>query len=155
MATRGNDLFLSLISGMKGFHLQIKTMSEIEILNKLRNKCQAAETNREGTRNSEVIVRTTPKGVERGLTRLSAIQIYGQKPVIGLVSNSARTAINEDPVLNQFAARLGQSLRETEDELMRTMLEGTAGFLNCVGGVNARNVGVLKSDLIDLELQAA
>ena len=46
------------------------------------------------------------------------------------------TAINEDPVLNQAAARLGQSLRETEDELMRTMLEATAAFINCVVGVN-------------------
>jgi len=47
------------------------------------------------------------------------------------------TQINEDPVLNQAAARLGQSLRETEDELMRTMLEATAAFVNCVNGTNA------------------
>lgn len=56
-----------------------------------------------------------------------------------LVSNSWRTAINEDPVLNQAAARLGQSLRETEDELMRTMLEATAAFVNCVAGTNGDN----------------
>lgn len=42
-------------------------------------------------------------------------------------------------VLNQAAARLGQSLRETEDELMRSMLESTASFVNCVGGVNGDN----------------
>lgn len=42
-------------------------------------------------------------------------------------------------VLNQAAARLGQSLRETEDELMRNMLETTAAFINCVGGVNGDN----------------
>jgi len=46
------------------------------------------------------------------------------------------TAINQDPVLNQAAARLGQSLRETEDELMRNLLVATAGFVNCTGGTN-------------------
>ena len=65
------------------------------------------------------------------------------------------TAINQDPVLNQSAARLGQSMRETEDELMRSLLESTGSFVNCVGGTNGRNVAVLKSDLIDLELLAA
>jgi len=49
------------------------------------------------------------------------------------------TAINEDPVLNQAAARLGQCLRETEDELMRSMLEATAAFVNCTAGVNGDN----------------
>ena len=62
------------------------------------------------------------------------------------------TAINEDPVLNQAAARLGQSLRETEDELMRAMLESTASFVNCTGGVNGRNVAVLKSLFMDSKL---
>jgi N4-gp56 family major capsid protein len=49
------------------------------------------------------------------------------------------TAVAEDPVLNQAAARLGQSLRETEDELMRGLLESTASFVNCVGGTNGDN----------------
>jgi N4-gp56 family major capsid protein len=39
-------------------------------------------------------------------------------------------------VLNEAAARLGVSLRQTEDELTRNMLAGTAAFINCVGGVN-------------------
>jgi N4-gp56 family major capsid protein len=43
---------------------------------------------------------------------------------------------NQDPVLNEAAARLGVSLRQTEDELTRNMLASTASFLNCVGGVN-------------------
>lgn len=64
------------------------------------------------------------------------------------------TAVNQDPVLNQEAARLGQSLRETEDELMRSLLEGSASAVNCSGGVNGKIVAVLKSDLIDLELAA-
>jgi N4-gp56 family major capsid protein len=42
---------------------------------------------------------------------------------------------NQDPVLNEAAARLGVSLRQTEDELTRNMLASTASFLNCVGGV--------------------
>lgn len=61
-------------------------------------------------------------------------------------------------VLNQAAARLGQSLRETEDQLIRDMLEATASLINCVGGTNGRQNGfiaVLKSSLIDLELLAA
>lgn len=49
------------------------------------------------------------------------------------------TLINEDPVLNETAARLGQSLRETEDELIRDMLAGTASVVNCVSGVNGDN----------------
>jgi len=41
--------------------------------------------------------------------------------------------------------------RETEDELCRDMLAGTASVINCTNGVNG-GVAVLKSDLIDLEL---
>ncbi len=50
--------------------------------------------------------------------------------------NEQVTLQNQDPVLNEAAARLGVSLRQTEDELTRNMLAGTAAFLNCVGGVN-------------------
>ncbi len=39
-------------------------------------------------------------------------------------------------VLNECAARLGVSLRQTEDQLTRDMLASTASFINCVGGVN-------------------
>ena len=39
-------------------------------------------------------------------------------------------------VLNECAARLGVSLRQTEDQLTRDMLAATAAFMNCVGGVN-------------------
>jgi N4-gp56 family major capsid protein len=42
-------------------------------------------------------------------------------------------------VLNEAAARLGVSLRQTEDELTRNMLAATAGFINAVGGVNGDN----------------
>lgn len=57
-------------------------------------------------------------------------------------------------VLNEAAQRLGVSLRQTEDQLMRDMLASTASFINCVGGTNGRNVAVVKSSLIDLELAA-
>lgn len=50
----------------------------------------ATETNREGTRKSEVIVRTVSKDSEGGLTRLPANRD------IGHISNSNRTLINED-----------------------------------------------------------
>lgn len=56
-------------------------------------------------------------------------------------------------VLNEAAARLGVSLRQTEDELTRNMLAATAGFINCVGGVNGRFIAVVKFPLIDLEIQ--
>jgi len=56
--------------------------------------------------------------------------------------------INQDPVLNEAAARLGQSLRETEDQLVRDMLEATASFINCVGGVNGDNpTEIVRSDV--------
>jgi len=43
---------------------------------------------------------------------------------------------NQDPVLNECAARLGVSLRQTEDTLTRDMLASTASFINATGGVN-------------------
>jgi len=42
-------------------------------------------------------------------------------------------------VLNECAARLGISLRQTEDQLTRDMLQATASFINCTGGVNGDN----------------
>jgi hypothetical protein len=62
------------------------------------------------------------------------------------------TITNEDPVLNSAAARLGQSLRETQDALQRDNLESSASIINCVGKRNSAHV---KSSLIDLELLAA
>lgn len=49
------------------------------------------------------------------------------------------TLQSQDPVLNEAAARLGVSLRQTEDVLTRDMLAGTAAFINSVGGVNGDN----------------
>lgn len=38
--------------------------------------------------------------------------------------------------MNECAARLGVSLRQTEDQLTRDMLASTASFINATGGVN-------------------
>ena len=58
------------------------------------------------------------------------------------------TLINQDPVLNEAAARLGQSMRETEDELVREMLAGTASVINCTGGGNGDNpTNMARSDI--------
>lgn len=46
------------------------------------------------------------------------------------------TITNEDPVLNSAAARLGQSLRETQDVLQRDSLESSASVVNSVNGNN-------------------
>lgn len=62
---------------------------------------------------------------------------------------------NQDPVLNEAARRLGVSLRQTEDQLTRDMLASTASFINCVGGINGRDIAVVKSFLIDLEAYGA
>jgi N4-gp56 family major capsid protein len=44
--------------------------------------------------------------------------------------------VNQDPVLNQTVSLLAQSMRETEDELIRNMLASTSSVINCTGGVN-------------------
>ena len=53
-------------------------------------------------------------------------------------------------VLNEAAARLGVSLRQTEDQLTRDMLAGTAAFINCTGGVNGDNPTELTRSDVDV-----
>ena len=64
-------------------------------------------------------------------------------PYIFYMVNKSNSIItnsqNEDPVLNEAAARLGVSLRQTEDQLTRDMLASTASYVNCVGGINGDN----------------
>lgn len=88
---------------------------------------------------------------------ISAINIDATMDFYGtfILINEQVTLQAQDPVLNEAAQRLGVSLRQTEDELMRDMLASTASFINCVGGTNGRDVAVIKSSLIDLELLAA
>lgn len=56
---------------------------------------------------------------------------------------------SESPVLNQATLRLGQSMKETEDQLMRDMLATTATSINCVYGQN----GETPSDLSLADVQ--
>ena len=62
--------------------------------------------------------------------------------------------INQDRALEETLDLLSQSLKETEDQLVREHMVNNAPFVNAVGGTNGRIVAVLKSSLIDLELLA-
>ena len=52
-------------------------------------------------------------------------------------------------MLNEAAQRLGVSLKQTEDQLMRDMLASTASVINCVGGGNGDNPTELSRSDID------
>lgn len=96
-------------------------------------------------------------GVTPPPQQLTAVNIDAELDFYGtyIILNEQVTLQNQDPVLNEAAQRLGVSLRQTEDELTRNMLASTASFINATGGTNGRNVAVVKSSLIDLELLAA
>lgn len=57
-------------------------------------------------------------------------------------------------VLNEAAQRLGISLRQTEDQLMRDMLASTSAFVNCTSGVNGDNPTEITRNDIDLIVRA-
>lgn len=80
-------------------------------------------------------------GIEPPSQVLTAVDIDARIDFYGtyVQLNEQVTLQSQDPVLNEAAARLGVSLRQTEDELTRNMLAATAGFINCVGGVNGDN----------------
>lgn len=77
-------------------------------------------------------------GVTPPPVQLTAINIDAQMDFYGqyILLNEQVTLQNQDPVLNEAAQRLGVSLRQTEDELMRNMLASTASFVNCTNGVD-------------------
>lgn len=77
-------------------------------------------------------------GVTPPPQNLTAIDIDAKISFYGtyVTLNEQVTLQNQDPVLNECAARLGVSLRQTEDQLTRDMLAATAGFINCTAGVN-------------------
>jgi N4-gp56 family major capsid protein len=81
---------------------------------------------------------------------LTAINIDAQMDFYGtyVLLNEQVTLQNQDPVLNEAAQRLGVSLRQTEDQLMRDMLASTASFINCTGGTNGDNpTEITRSDV--------
>ena len=77
-------------------------------------------------------------GITPPAQNLTAVDIDAKISFYGtyVTLNEQVTLQNQDPVLNEAAARLGVSLRQTEDQLTRDMLAATATFVNCVGGVN-------------------
>jgi N4-gp56 family major capsid protein len=77
-------------------------------------------------------------GVTPPAQQLTAVDIDAKISFYGtyVQINEQVTLQNQDPVLNEAAARLGVSLRQTEDQLTRDMLAATAAFINCTGGVN-------------------
>ncbi len=77
-------------------------------------------------------------GVTPPAQELTAVDIDAKISFYGthVKLNDQVTLQSQDPVLNEAAARLGVSLRQTEDELTRNMLASTASFINCTGGVN-------------------
>ena len=77
-------------------------------------------------------------GVTPPAQTLTAVNIDAKISFYGthVILNEQVTLQSQDPVLNEAAARLGVSLRQTEDELTRNMLASTASFINCTGGVN-------------------
>jgi N4-gp56 family major capsid protein len=78
-------------------------------------------TGRERLKCLYVIVRTTSKDLEGGLTRLPA-----------LVNKVKKVTAS----------------RQTEDQLMRDMLASTSSFINCVGGTNGDNPSeITRSDV--------
>lgn len=92
-------------------------------------------------------------GVTPPSQNLSAVDIDATVSFYGtyLLINEQVTLQAQDPVLNEAAARLGVSLRQTEDQLTRDMLASTAAFINCVGGVNGDNpTEITRSDVDDV-----
>lgn len=80
-------------------------------------------------------------GVTPAPQTLTAINIDAQMDFYGtyILLNEQVTLQNQDPVLNEAAQRLGVSLRQTEDQLMRDMLASTSSFINCVNGTDGDN----------------
>jgi N4-gp56 family major capsid protein len=78
---------------------------------------------------------TPPAQVPSNVDIDAKISFYGSY----IMLNEQVTLQNQDPVLNELTARLGVSLRQTEDVLTRDMLASTASFINCEGGVNGDN----------------
>lgn len=91
-----------------------------------------------------------PSGINPPPQTLSALDIDAKIEWYGsyvLITDQV-SLINEDPVLNETASLLSQSLRETEDQLTRDMLAATASFVNCTGGGNGDNpTEITRSDI--------
>lgn len=91
-------------------------------------------------------------GVTPPAQTLTAVNIDAKISFYGtyISLNEQVTLQNQDPVLNEAAARLGVSLRQTEDQLTRDMLASTASFINATGGVNGDNPTQIERSDVDL-----
>ena len=92
-------------------------------------------------------------GVTPQAQTLTAVDIDATVSFYGtyLIINEQVTLQAQDPVLNEAAARLGVSLRQTEDQLTRDMLVATAAFVNAVNGVNGDNpTEITQADVSDV-----
>lgn len=80
-------------------------------------------------------------GIHPPPQQLTAVNIDADMDFYGtyVLLNEQVTLQNQDPVLNEAARRLGVSLRQTEDELSKNMLQSTASFINGVAGTNGDN----------------
>src|SRR5271157_4819051 len=75
-------------------------------------------------------------GITPAPQNLSSLNIDAQMSFYGtyVLLNEQVTLQNQDPVLNEAAQRLGVSLKQSEDQLVRDMLAASASFINCVNG---------------------
>lgn len=89
-------------------------------------------------------------GITPPAQNLTAVDIDAKISFYGtyVQLNEQVTLQSQDPVLNECAARLGVSLRQTEDQLTRDMLASTASFINCTGGPNGDSpTEITRSDI--------
>ncbi len=95
-------------------------------------------------------------GITPPATNLTAVDIDAKLSFYGqyVQLNEQVTLQSQDPVLNECAARLGVSLRQTEDQLTRDMLAGTASFINCTGGVDGDSPTEITRSDVDTVVRA-
>jgi N4-gp56 family major capsid protein len=89
-------------------------------------------------------------GIAPAPQALSGVNIDGKISFYGtyIIINEQVTLTNQSPVLNQASKRLGVSLRQTEDELMRNVLASTASTIYATGGFNGDNpTNLTRSDV--------
>jgi len=119
----------------------------------LKNMPRNGGTTLRMRRYNPLLTATVPLG-NTGVTpppqQLTAVNIDAEIDFYGtyIILNEQVTLQNQDPVLNEAAQRLGVSLRQTEDELTRNMLQSTASSINCTGGTNGDNpTEITRSDV--------
>ncbi len=90
-------------------------------------------------------------GITPPAQTLEAIDIKADMSFYGTYVNLEEQVSlqNQDKTLNEAVKRLGVSMRQTEDELIRNHLQSTASVINCVNGSNGDNPTELTREDID------